>query len=779
MTKRAVFWLSISLATFTVSPGHALEKVDFSREVLPVLSNKCFACHGPDAKKKELRLDTREAATSDRGGYRGIDPENLDESEVLLRIHDADDPMPPMDAEKQLTPEERQLLDTWVRQGGEYAAHWAFVPPKKAETHSTVDGFVRHRLQAHGADFSPEADRPTLARRLALTLTGLPPEPQVLAAFLAEEDSEDAYAALVETLLASPRFGEHQARYWLDAVRYGDTHGLHLDNRRGIYPYRDWVVRAFNENLPFDQFITWQVAGDLLPDPTLAQLVATGYVRMNPTTSEGGVLPEEFQAKNNFDRTETLGTVFLGMTMSCARCHTHKYDPIKQSEYYELLAFFNSTAENPLDGNKYDYGPVINAPADQAAWGEWQTLESEARELVKESGRDWRAALMALAAEGEPSAEALKARLEGLEAQATTTLVARELDKARETKLLARGEYQSPTGEVLEPAVPSVMGAWTEAMPRDRLGLARWLTSRENPLVARVLINRVWQRVFGEGLVRTPEDFGVQGEHPTHPDLLDWLAVEWQDRGWDLKHMIRLMVHSRAFKQDSARRADLSDPPNRLLGRGPSYRLDAEVLRDVALWASHLLDPHMGGEGVKPYQPAGMWLAMAHPASNTKKYERDPVELLYRRSLYVYWKRTSPHPMMTLFDAPSRESSCVRRSRSSTSLQSLALLNETQRVETARKLAERLVKGRDTASQRLEMLFRLLACRPPSPPESAACLSLLETMSERYEQDAAAAEGLLDTGEAPRDASLTAAEVAAWTQVAITVLASDLTLLMY
>jgi hypothetical protein len=756
---------AVFAAAMLAAPLRAEERVDFAREVLPILSNKCFACHGPDTKKKkDLRLDSYEAATADRRGTRAIDPGSPEDSELLLRIHDKHDPMPPEDAEKQLTEVEREVLSRWVRQGGNYADHWAFVAPVKKQPSEgkVIDAFIAagHKSHEGGVGFAPEADRPTLARRVALVLTGLPPEPDQLARFL-DDKSPGAYERLVDELMASPRYGEHQARYWLDAVRYGDTHGLHLDNRRGIFPYRDWVVRALNKNLPLDEFITWQLAGDLLPDPTIEQKVATGFVRMNPTTAEGGAIPAEFQAKNNFDRTENIGTVLLGMTMSCARCHTHKYDPITQTEYYQLLAFFNSTAEGPMDGNKYEYGPVAKAPADQAAWDRWDALLAEKEKSPAEAAAD------------------LAKRIAEAEKAFTTTLVAAELPKPRETKLLDRGEYDRPVGEPLSPGVPDVMNPFPQDAPLNRLGLAQWLTSREHPLVARVLVNRIWQRVFGDGLVRTPEDFGLQGEQPTHPELLDWLAVELQDSGWDLKHMLRLMVTSRSFRQSSARRDDLDDSTNRLLARGPGHRLDAEVIRDVGLWSSGLLDPTMGGEGVKPYQPAGMWSALMHPASNTKKYVQDKGERLYRRSLYVYWKRTSPHPMMTLFDAPARESSCVRRSRSDTSLQSLALLNETQRIEMARKLAERLLREQSADNARLDHLFALLAARPPKDDERKACDKLLASMKERYAAAQDDALALLATGEAPRDEALPVTDLAAWTQVAVTVLASDLALTLY
>ncbi len=776
--------------------------VDFSRDVLPVLSNKCFVCHGPDTQKKDLvKLDSYEAATRLlEGGHRAIDPQAPGKSEILARIHSKDDPMPPAKAEKQLTAAERATLDRWVRQGGQYAKHWAFVPPTKPTPPANgqanaVDAFVLARLKEKALDFAPEADRSTLARRASITLIGLPPEPAQLKAFI-DDRRPDAFERYVDELLASPRFGEHQARYWLDAVRYGDTHGLHLDNKRAIFPYRDWVIRAFNENLPLDEFITWQLAGDMLPDPTMAQLVATGFVRMNPTTAEGGAIPAEFQAKNNFDRVESVGTVLLGMSFVCARCHTHKYDPITHTEYFRLLAFFNSTAESPLDGNKYDYAPVMGAPANQQAWSQWQELE-KARDALVAKANDAAAPNWAKLGRGErlklladakgplakhplhAQAAALQKQLAEAEKAFTLTLIARELPNPRETKLLRRGEYNQPTGDPLKPGVPAIMGALPGDAPANRLGLARWLTARQHPLTARVLINQIWLRVFGDGLVRTPEDFGLQGQQPTHPALLDWLAVEMQDRGWDQKAMLRQMVTSRTFRQSSARQASVSDPENRLLARGPEYRLDAEVIRDVGLWSAGLLELEMGGEGVKPYQPPGMWEALMHPASNTKSYVQDHGEKLYRRSLYVYWKRTSPHPMLTLFDSPSREASCIRRSRTSTPSQSLALLNETQRIEMARKLAERLVRGADNDGKRMEMLFMLLACRAPTELESRVCSSLLAAMRQRYKDAKNDAAALLATGEVKRDEKLDAVEVAAWTQVASTVLASDVVILSY
>ncbi|MHC4875639.1 MAG: PSD1 and planctomycete cytochrome C domain-containing protein [Planctomycetota bacterium] len=811
-----IFGLTISglKATCCIAAESDSDKVDFARQVLPILSDKCFACHGPDTKDEdELRLDSFEAATADRDGYRAIDPAKPEASELLRRINSTDEPMPPADAEKQLTDAEREILNRWVKQGGEYGQHWSFVVPRKAQPPgdadatggAAIDAFIARRLKRRGVDFAAQADKATLARRAALVLTGLPPELDQLQAFL-DDDRPDAYERFVDELLQSPRFGEHQARYWLDAVRYGDTHGLHLDNRRGIYPYRDWVVRSFNRNLPLNQFIEWQIAGDLMNSPTPEQLVATGYVRLNPSTGEGGAIPAEFQMKNNFDRVETLGTVFLGISMVCARCHNHKYDPFTQTDYYGLLAFFNSTAEPALDGNKYEYGPTVKVPKDQAGWDRWQQLQAKRQELIRlaydhiengaglpreplskwlDSTAEERLKMLAdpksatAAFKLTEQAADVQKQLTDLEGSFTTSLIAKDIAKPRETRVLRRGEYDLPVGDAITPNVPAMLNTLPEDAPRNRIALAKWLTSPDNPLVSRVLVNRIWQSVFGAGLVRTPEDFGLQGQQPTHPELLDWLAVELQESGWDFKHILRLLVTSRTFKQDSRFRTDVDDPENHVLARGPSYRLDAEVIRDIGLWSSELLDPHMGGEGVKPYQPAGMWLALAHPASNTKKYERDSGQLLYRRSLYVYWKRTSPHPMMILFDAPDRESSCVRRSRTTTAQQSLGLFNETQRIEMARKLAERLIRKADNDDARIDLLFRLLASRSPTDAEREVCRTLIEAMQQRYADSETDAVELLKIGEAPRDGSLPAKDVAAWTQITVTILASDSAILLY
>ena len=918
----------------------AENKVDFAREVLPVLSNKCFACHGPDTQKQDLvRLDTEELAKKDLGGYHAIDPSKLKESELLFRIADEDDPMPPKDFDKSLTEQEKSLIKDWVLSGAEYAPHWSFVKPTKDEVipdgSNPVDHFIARGLKKSGIDFAGEADRATLARRSSLILNGLPPVPEELDEFI-NDQKDGAYDRFISKLLGRLDYGEHVARYWLDAVRYGDTHGLHLDNRRGIYPYRDWVVRALNANQPIDEFIRFQLAGDLMPNPSEDQKIATGYVRLNPTSGEGGAIRQELQAKNNFDRVETTGTAMLGLSLTCSRCHTHKYDPITHQEYFEFLAFFNNTAEESMDRNKYVYGDhltVAKDPVSKKKWNDFLKKETEFLKEVKDSGkyngkddslssltdllnadlgkpgnkvrgsstnyprnqkpemaiddrpgtkylnRDGNgsgltiitrlgvvAGVSLTSAEDAPGRDPKTYKLEGstngksftvisegevpsftkrrqkkeilfdnnssyqhyrltfpklvdvyskemqiaeiellkkdviakddLLARAqvlnaerinseknylTTTLIARELPQQsrRETKILERGEYTKPIGKALNPGVFSVLGKMKEGSPSNRLGLANWMTSDEQPLTSRVLVNRFWLMVFGEGLVRTPEEFGLQGEHPTHPELLDWLAVDFRENGWNLKRLLAQLLSSRTFRQSSARRVDFPDPENKKWGRGPSFRLDAEVVRDLSLWSSGLLNRKIGGEGFKPYQPSGMWIALSHPNSDTKNYKMDTDDSIYRRSLYMYWKRTSPHPMMSLFDAPSRESSCVQRSRTSTSLQSLALLNETQRLEASRKLAERLIRHADEDTARIHYLFELLTSRKPKSIEIDALSELLQNSKARYSKNPSDALKLMEQGLSPTDQKLHTEEVAAWTQVTATMLASDPALLLY
>lgn len=927
-------------------PTAGNSKIDFNRDVKPILSEKCFKCHGPDAQQVfgKLRLDQEANATKDRGGYRVIHAGNSKDSELMKRVMAKEDErMPPADSGlPALTPKEIQTLRTWIDQGAQFAKHWAFVPPQMPKIPSVknskwarnpIDSFVLARLEHDGLKPEKEADKPTLLRRASLTLTGLPPTPAELDAFL-KDKSPNAYEKQVDRLLASPRYGENQARYWLDAVRYGDTHGLHLDNERAIYPYRDWVVRAFNQDLDFEKFTLWQFAGDLLPNPTTEMKIATGYIRMNPTTSEGGAIVEEFLAKNTFDRVDTTGTVFLGMTIGCARCHDHKYDPVSATDYYQLYAYFNSTKDEPLDGNALTPDPVMKAPTpDQEAeltamkkrldaqeakvdlaaarswietarvappvFGAWEAsdpikaesfdkaheAETEPQKWnpVKiENGKDFvfvkqenaygylrttlncemaRKATFEFASDdgikvwlngklihdkkvfrsisekgdsvtldlqkgenklvvkitnagggdgfryryGDPteqriddvyrskkdallrplflemgpaSPEALAYRkllkeYRDLDASIPMTLVAQELPMPRKAFVLRRGEYNLPTTEVKR-ALPKALGQLPAGAPNNRLGFAKWLIDSKNPLVDRVFVNRIWQQHFGTGIVKTAEDFGNQGEFPSHPELLDYLAVKFVKDGCSVKKLHRLILTSAAFRQAAIvpENKKLKDPENRLISRGPRFRLDAEVLRDQALYVSGLLNEKRGGKGFKPYQPAGLWEEIAFADSNTSKYKQDTDDSIYRRSLYLFWKRTSPHPIMLTFDAPMREMCVVRRARTNTPLQALLTLNEPAFLEASRVFGERIVASAKTTPERARFAFRQALGRDPKPQEAKIVIDAAKRYEAGYRANPAEAQELIKVGLKPVK-KLDPAEVATWTMISSTLFNLD------
>jgi hypothetical protein len=944
-------------------------EVDSNRDVRPLLAQHCWPCHGQDkeALKKTggVSLDSFAGATLNRGGVCSIVPGNPMKSEAVKRMEsmDADSQMPPKDSGiKRLTASEIEIIKTWIAQGAEYRAHWAFSPPKMPPIpdvknprwcRNEIDRFIRAKLEDKSLKPEPEADKRTLIRRATLTLTGLPPTPEEVNRFVADR-RPDAYERVVDRLLASPRFGENQAHYWLDAVRYADTHGLHIDNERSIFPYRDWVVRAFNQDLPYNKFALWQLAGDLLPNPTLDQKIATGYIRLNPTTNEGGAIEAEFLAKNTFDRVDTTATVFLGLTLQCAKCHDHKYDPFTQKDYYRMYAYFNSTADTPLDGNLRLHEPVMKAPTpEQAAelalldkrikllgdstsleaartWARsateklpnlsgWEiagpyvakdfdsafasnfgpepggtaspswrpikfdleklqpslvgkdnaaiylrntlTVEAPSKielrlgsddairvwlndklvhenkvrraltanadkvsvdlkpgvnhlliKIVNESGEDGayvgiggpeaqrfaRARELAAAKNLTPAesdqlreaylelgpATSAAARFRKLASERAAkdslvpmTYVAKELPMARATFVLRRGQYDLP-GEPVDRAIPQVFGALPDAKNNNRLGLAEWITSRNNPLAARVIVNRIWQQHFGAGLVKSSEDFGSRGDWPSHPVLLDYLSCRFVNEGWSIKKLTRLIVTSAAFRQSSASAPAkrLRDPENTFVSRGPRFRLDAEVIRDTGLYVSGLLAEKPGGHADKPYQPPGLWEIIAYPISDTAKYKQDHGEGLYRRSLYMFWKRTSPPPAMLLFDAPMRESCVVRRSRTNTPTQALAALNETGFFEDARAMAERVLKAKPGDESRINYAFRLATGRPPTAQEAKVVASFLSDARKRYSADPAAAEKTLAIGESPRDKSLPATEQASWALVCNLMLNLDETL---
>ena len=686
----------------------AEEDVLFNRDVRPILSDKCFHCHGPGSSRKaKLRLDTVGGASdAGRPGGPVIIPGKPEESLLIERIlsDDPDEVMPPIDSHKILSEAEKEILREWVRQGAEYQKHWSFLPISENADGESIDSFVQDRLAAEGLSLQEPADKRTLLRRLTLDLTGLPPTGEEIDDFLAD-DSPQAYDNVVDRLLDSPRYGEQMAKHWLDLVRYGDSHGIHADNYREMFLYRDWVIKAFQENKPYDEFTIDQVAGDLRPEPAIDQLVASGFNRLHISNSAGSALKEELYVNNVTDRVNAIGVVYLGLTLGCAACHDHKYDPITQKDYYQLFAFFNNM-DGPPD-NKGQKSPLPNLAVPTSE----QEAESEA--LRKE-----------IAVSDDVS---LRKKLKALEQEFPTTLIMKERTSPRPAYVLLRGEYSNP-GEEVGRDTPQALPPMAPGLARDRMGFARWLVDPDQPLVARVAVNRFWQQVFGVGLVKTSGDLGSQGEWPSHPDLLDYLARSFIDSGWDVKAMMRLMVTSQVYRQpsDAGALAYADDSENRLLARGPRFRLDSEVLRDQALFVSGQLNETMYGPSVKPPQPPGLWRAVSLPGtSRPDRFVADQGPATVRRSIYTYWKRAYPPPAMTIFDAPNRETCVARRERTNTPLQALVLMNEPQFFESAKKLAALTLTRVGSDSDRLNHAFEQLTARPCSAEELTLLLEAL------------------------------------------------------
>lgn len=1014
--KATPYFLHCCLLTALPLLAARAEPVDFSKEILPLLSDNCFGCHGPDAsnRKAGLQLDKQaQAIVKLKSGNHAIVPGESGASSILERLQstDSDELMPPPDSGKTVSPEEIARIKRWIDEGAEWGGHWAFEAPKQPVVPKTpsswnqanqIDAFIHESL--HSAQLTPEreADKETLIRRVTLDLTGLPPTVEEIDAFLAD-DSGQAYEHVVDRLLRSKKYGEHMARHWLDAARYADTHGLHLDNERTIWPYRDWVIDAFNNNQPFDEFTVEQLAGDLLPEPSLEQRVATGFNRCNVTTSEGGSIDEEYYVRYAVDRVETTSTVWMGLTSGCAACHDHKFDPISQKEFYQLFSYFYSLTEKAMDGNVNLPPPSIKVPtATQAA--EKSALDQELKdvrnkvtaiyksidykdaragetlgelaskdtvwfddELPKGAKRDgnegidsWksvnhagRKAFVRTASESlsqhfftgakepleisqgdklytyvfldpnnrpktiqlqfndgswehraywgadrghgngrnnasnlkmgrvpktgewirlEVAADAiglkpgakvnglaftqfggtaywdkagivtiaplpedqlasfalwqqyraktkvptlpkeiqkildtkhderkdgqtsklteyylkhinpktkpafddtlkregkLKSSLETLNKAIPATLVMEERKEPRQAHILERGEYTLKRDKV-ESRVPEWIAPPVEGAPKNRLGLAQWLVAPNHPLTARVTVNRYWQQLFGTGLVKTAGDFGVQGEHPSHPELLDWLALEFIESGWNVKGFFKMLAMSSTYRQSSRVTPEKLeiDPENRLLARGPRFRLDAEIIRDQALAVSGLLVEKTGGSSVKPYQPAGLWKPVAFGGSNTQAFVQDKGDKLYRRSMYTFWKRTSPPPAMTTFDAPDRETCQVSRARTNTPLQALVLMNDVQFIEAARKFAERVMKeGGQTADERIAFAYRAILSRRPTDNERATVRSLLQEHLKDFKAHPEEAKKFLAAGESPRDEQLEVTEHAAWSMI--------------
>lgn len=1025
----ALVSLVLSLPSIAVAGDR---KVEFNRDVRPILSNNCYLCHGPDKNQLQagLRLDKPDIATSKmESGQTAIVPGDIAASSLVARITSSDpnEVMPPHGSGKSLTADEIETLKLWVAQGAEYQGHWSFLPAVRRDPPATrftdhvrneIDQFILNRLELGGLTPSSEADRVTLIRRATIDLTGLPPTPAEVDAFLAD-NSPEAYERVVDRLLQSSRYGEHQGRIWLDAARYGDTHGLHFDNERSLWPYREYVINSFNRNKPFDQFTIEQVGGDLIPDATIEQKIASGFNRCNLTTSEGGSIDDEVYVRYAVDRTEAISTVFLGLTLQCAVCHSHKFDPISQKEFYSLYSYFYSMADKAMDGNALLPPPVLKLPTDEqikiqreideqtviikqelaaelakinyvdpyeksdppadalaitnheivwleddsfpkgakllgdspwkfvtkaegpvysgekasvrtaeglsqhffegadpglriydgatlfayvyldpanppkaimlqfndGSWdhrinwgdpnviafgsnnspskrlggalpktGEWVRLEVKALDIGLNTGSKingvaftqfggtcyWdRAGVLNAAGAGQidfdsqlaweqvefqvPSKTlpgffkdgpkireiiriapfkrtpeqqtrlreyylqhihkdtrdlfapilARKAALVDqkqldLDPKVIGTMISEDLPNPREAFVLVRGAYDKK-GEKVERGVPAVLPPLPEGVPNNRLGLAKWLVSPNHPLTSRVIVNRYWQQFFGTGLVKTAEDFGAQGTWPTHPELLDWLSTEFVRNGWDVKRMHKLIVMSGTYRQAATVSPELlaRDPENQLLARGPRFRCDAEVIRDSVLFASGLLVERTGGRSVRPYQPEGIWEAVAFVGSNTREFKPDSGDSLYRRSLYTFWKRTSPPPSMATFDAPSRENCTVRRPRTNTPLQALALMNDKQYIDAARKLAERMIlEGGSTPESRLIYGFRWMTARKPSEKELNVLRRTLATQENIFKTDKVAAESLVAYGDAPRNPNLDPAEYAAWTMIA-------------
>ena len=720
--------LALTIASCVAGAG----EVRFNRDIRPILSDKCFKCHGPDAnhRKADLRLDTLEGALADLGDYAAVVPGAPGKSELIARITtgDEDDVMPPPDTGKTLSDDEKKLFRDWIAQGGEYEAHWAYIPPKRppmptvsarAWPSGAIDRFILARIESVNLSPSPQADAATLARRLHFDLTGLPPSPR-LAKRLASDTSPEAYARVVDELLASPRFGERLATYWLDLVRYADTVGYHGDQDHAITPYRDWVIKAFNDNLPFDQFTAEQLAGDLLPNATMNQKIASGYNRLLQTSHEGGVQKKEYLAKYSADRVRNVSNAWLGATMGCSECHDHKYDPFTQKDFYSLAAFF-------ADVN------------DDKTFSGTNTLPTKR----------------------EPELQVVSP-LDVAQAKLTRTMVTGRI-KPRTIRVLPRGNWMDDSGEIVEPAVPHFLPVLKNVNRANRLHLAEWLTSADNPLTARVFVNRLWYLLFGSGLSSTLDDTGSQGEWPTHPGLLDWLAVEFVESGWDVKHIVRLIVTSSAYRQSSLVSPQLRehDPENRLFMRQGRFRLQAETIRDNALAVGGLLNDQMGGKVAKPYQPAGYYSPMNFPK---RKYSADMNANQYRRGVYVHWQRQFLHPMLRAFDAPTREECTAQRPVSNTPLAALTLMNDPTFVEAAKGFALRILnEAGATDQQRLAWAWQTALGREPSGKELNVARAFLSETRKRYQADAKAADKLLAVGMLKLPVGMAKPETAAWT----------------
>ena len=709
--------------------------ISYNFDVRPILSDKCFACHGPDAKKRQagLRLDDPalafQALKEHPGAHAWVAGEP-NESEAYLRITTKDSTklMPPATSNLKLNGYEIAVIKKWIKQGAKYEKHWSFVAPKKPElpeidhvswAKNEIDYFIAEKQEQKGLEPNEEADKERLLKRLSIDLTGLPPTLSMMDRFLADK-SPNAYEKMVDELLKNPAYGEKMAIYWLDLARYADSHGYQDDGYRTQWPWRDWVIHALNKNMPYDQFVTWQLAGDFLinparPNQTKELLLATGFNRNHKITEEGGVIQEEYRLSYVTDRNDLFGKAFLGMTLECAHCHDHKYDPFSQKDYYQMFAFFNNIKEVGIES-------VIGGPETYAK-----------KPLMEISNEDVKNILTFI---NKPDTNRL------------IVSVMTDMDTARKTFILKRGAYDAP-GDEVSPGTPNSILPFNKNYPKNRLGLSKWLFDKKNPLTARVFVNQIWQEFFGKGIVKTTGDFGMQGELPTHPKLLDWLAVDFMEHGWNVKRLVKQMVASATYRQSAISSPEklAKDPENIYLARSSRYHIDAENIRDLVLASSGLLVPKIGGPSVKPYQPPGLWEGATSGRGLLSIYVQDHGESLYRRGIYTLIKRTVPPPTMSIFDASNRDLCEVKRLKTNTPLQALMMLNDPTVLEASRVLAAKLLVEKSSTSDKIKKAFRMIVCRNPSAKE----LSVLTTYftSQKSKISSVQANKILAVGEYP------------------------------
>jgi hypothetical protein len=710
--------LLLTFSSNTFSKAAALpEVVDYNLHIRPILSDKCFTCHGPDANERKagLRLDKEEglyAALEESPGQFSIVPGHPEQSAVFHRIahQDSAEVMPPPESNLKLTNRDIELIRKWIEQGAEYKKHWSFIPPEKPAlpevdnnnwVNNEIDLFILAKLDEIGLSPNPQADKARLLKRVALDLTGLPPSLEMQERFMAE-DSDLDYETVVDELLSSKHYGEKMAIHWLDVARYADSHGYQDDGLRTMWPWRDWVIHAFNENYPYDKFVTWQLAGDLLPEPTKETMLATGFNRNHKITQEGGVIDEEYRVEYVTDRTNTFGKAFLGLSFECAKCHDHKYDPISQADYFRTFAFFNQVPEKGLYGTiDANFADPPNMPITD---------------------------------------EDVQAQLDFINKQDTATVMVMIMKDSlglRNTHILARGNYDAPTEQVDFGLPDAVMEFDTNRFEKNRLGLSQWLFAAENPLASRVFVNRIWQEIFGQGLVKTAGDFGMQGDLPTHPELLDWLAVNFRDNGWDVKGLVKQIVMSATYRQSSEVNSKKleKDPENLYFARAPRLRIGAELVRDHVLASSGLLVPEIGGPSVKPYQPKGLWESASSGRGSLMNYIQDHNEDLYRRGMYTFIKRTVPPPTMLMFDASNRDQCEVRRIGTNTPLQALVMLNDPHVLEASRVMAQKLMQEEGSSTEaKIQKAFRRIVCREPKTQEMALLSDFFTEESHNFSQ---------------------------------------------